>query len=101
MIYWLFSQRFPFFRDNEVVKTSRLEDVADAVTNAPITFDFGPWLSMSDEGLDFVQRCLERDERKRLTVQEALRHPWLLTASAARPAYVHKLQGHHQSSMAA
>ena len=81
MLYWLFAQRFPFFPDAETVKASKLEEVSEAVTNAPITFDYGPWLTMSSEGLDFIQRCLQRDQSMRMTVQQALHHPWLARAA--------------------
>ena len=77
MLYWLFCQRFPFFPNSDVVKAARLEEVADAVTNTTIRYDQGPWPAMSREGLDFVSRCLTRDEDKRMTVEEALNHPWV------------------------
>jgi len=77
MLYWMYTKRFPFFQDPEAVKASRLEDVAEAVSSAPIDYDYGPWMSMSPSGLDFIQRCLTRDQSGRMTVDEALRHPWL------------------------
>ena len=77
MLYWLFSQRFPFFPNSEVVKAARLEEVSDAVTNTPIRYDQGPWPAMSPEGLDFIKNCLSRDEDKRMTVEQALSHPWV------------------------
>ncbi len=39
--------------------------------------DFGPWLTMSSEGLDFIHGCLTRDPALRMTLEEALTHPWL------------------------
>jgi calcium/calmodulin-dependent protein kinase I len=77
MLHWLFAQRFPFFPDADTVKASKLDEVADAVSNAPITYDYGPWLTMSPEGVDFIQRCLQRDQSLRMTVHQALQHPWL------------------------
>lgn len=76
MLYWLFCKRFPFFDNMDVVKQARLEEVADAVNNAPIHFDFGPFLHMSPEGLDFIQQCLVRPEAERMSVQEAFQHVW-------------------------
>ncbi|GAX80703.1 hypothetical protein CEUSTIGMA_g8138.t1 [Chlamydomonas eustigma] len=77
MLYWLFCQWFPFFQTAEVVKAARLEEVADAVSNTPISYSFGPWPQMSPEGVDFVKQCLTRTETYRLNVHEALHHPWL------------------------
>jgi hypothetical protein len=34
---------------------SKLDEVATAVTEAPIPYDYGPWLQMSPEGLEFVK----------------------------------------------
>jgi serine/threonine protein kinase len=77
MLYWLFCKRFPFFPNAEVVKQARLEEVAHAVSCAPISYDSGPWVGMSPEGVDFVSRCLARSEDERLDTDEALSHPWL------------------------
>lgn len=38
---------------------SKLDEVALAVTEAQIPYDFGPWLEMSEEGLEFIKvRCV-------------------------------------------
>ena len=75
-LYRLYCQRFPFFQNAEVVKAARLEEVADAVSNTPIKYDYGPWPLMSAEGVDFIQKCLTRPEMDRISVSEAMRHPW-------------------------
>ena len=31
-----------------------------------------------DEYIDFINRCLEWDPKKRMTPNEALQHPWLM-----------------------
>mmetsp|Transcript_37652 Transcript_37652/g.111374 ORF Transcript_37652/g.111374 Transcript_37652/m.111374 type:complete len:372 (-) Transcript_37652:2622-3737(-) len=77
MLYWLFSKRFPFFENVDMVKQARLDEVAYAVGQAPISFDWGPWQQMSPQGLDFVSHCLSRDEGERLCTDAALMHPWL------------------------
>lgn len=38
---------------------------------------------MSPEGLQFVQACLTREAKRRISVEEALAHPWLRRALAA------------------
>jgi hypothetical protein len=45
-------------------------------------WDWGPWQRMSPLGLNFVKRCLERDPAARMTVEEALAHPWLAVQMA-------------------
>eukprot|EP00798_Chlamydomonas_sp_ICE-L_P025630 gene25630-11287_t len=76
-LYWMFAQRFPFFATAEQVQSAQLQDVVTAVKNEPIEMNYGSWLNMSANGLDFVSRCLDRDEASRLTVEQALSHPWL------------------------
>lgn len=76
MLYWLFCRRFPFFASAEVVKGANLEQVSEAVSSSPITYEDGPFRGMSKEGLDFMQRCLVREVDQRIGVDEALSHPW-------------------------
>eukprot|EP00798_Chlamydomonas_sp_ICE-L_P028402 gene28402-31538_t len=80
-LYWLYAERFPFFPET-AIRAAKLDDVINAVANAPIPYDYHPWKELSPEGLDFIQRCLERDEHKRMTIQMALEHPWLQDAFA-------------------
>ncbi|KAJ9518166.1 hypothetical protein QJQ45_010070 [Haematococcus lacustris] len=77
MLYQLYARRFPFWDSMESCRASKLEEVAQAVTQAPISYSFGPWMTMSPNGRAFIQACLSRDPAARLSVQEALQHPWL------------------------
>ncbi|KXZ53752.1 hypothetical protein GPECTOR_6g669 [Gonium pectorale] len=77
LLYQLFCRQFPFWQGDSYNKALSLEDVAKAISEAPIRMDFGPWLTMSPEGLDFVRGCLTRDPASRMTLDEALEHPWL------------------------
>ena len=43
---------------------------------APLPLDCGPRLRMSPEGVAFMKRCLVQDWAQRMTVAEALDHPW-------------------------
>jgi hypothetical protein len=40
------------------------------VAEAPIPMDYGPWKKMSQEGVDFLQGCLDRDYHQRMTVRQ-------------------------------
>ena len=43
--------------------------------------DSKPWHSISHSGKDLVQRLLEMDPERRLTVEQALSHPWIKVRS--------------------
>ena len=60
----------------EQCRTRSLEEVMKAVIMEDIPVDYGPWLSVSPEGLSLLQGLLTRDPTQRLTAVEALEHPW-------------------------
>eukprot|EP00200_Dunaliella_tertiolecta_P002107 CAMPEP_0202344348 /NCGR_PEP_ID=MMETSP1126-20121109/4076_1 /ASSEMBLY_ACC=CAM_ASM_000457 /TAXON_ID=3047 /ORGANISM="Dunaliella tertiolecta, Strain CCMP1320" /LENGTH=412 /DNA_ID=CAMNT_0048935541 /DNA_START=77 /DNA_END=1315 /DNA_ORIENTATION=- len=100
MLYQLFAHRFPFWATMEECKASKLDEVAIAVTEATIPYNYGPWLHMSQEGLEFIKGCLTRDPHCRMTIEEALVHPWLLhQAVSTRPPALKK--GQWQQNMSA
>lgn len=68
--YLLVSGTLPFDDDNEDLILER------AIKCEP---DYhSPWISKTSKiGRDFIQRCLSKDASKRLTLAEALAHPWL------------------------
>merc|ERR1712127_116515 len=39
------------------------------------------WENVSGEAIDFIRRMLQMDPGKRLTAEQALRHPWILKHS--------------------
>lgn len=55
-----------------------------AVLKADLSFDEGPWPSLSSEAKDFVKRLLNKDPRKRLTAAQALSHPWIRNHNGAK-----------------
>ena len=42
----------------------------------PIPINYGPWLSMSDSGLAFLQCLMLRNPAQRISAADALLHPW-------------------------
>lgn len=76
-----------------MVKQARLDEVADAVTNAPISYDGQPWDRLSPEGLSFVRMCLNRDEDGRPDPEGALEHPWLKALAAREAAWLAQGRG--------
>jgi len=47
-------------------------------------FDIGPFSACSDEFRDFISRLLTVDPYARMTVDEALLHPWILRTSSGK-----------------
>lgn len=90
LLYQLYTKRFPFWEHPGSCKATKLEEVAEAVITADIKYNYGPWLKMSAEGRDFIQRCLTRDPSARITADEALKHPW----------FVKVLNDHHATATA-
>ncbi|XP_025104057.1 titin homolog isoform X1 [Pomacea canaliculata] len=53
------------------------------VNNADYDFDDDVWDNVSDEAKDFIKRLLIKDKKQRMTIDEALAHPWLNPVPAA------------------
>lgn len=84
MLYQLYARRFPYWSTYEQCRSARLEEVAALAQDAPLPLDYGPWLEMSREGLAFLRGCLTRDYAQRMTVEEALDHPWCAGGGGGR-----------------
>lgn len=53
-------------------------DLFDKIVNTDVKFD-AAWSSVSENCQDFVRRLLVRDYTKRLTAQECICHPWIIS----------------------
>jgi len=53
------------------------DEVAEAAASEPVRFDDVIWNDVSESAKDLVKRMLEKDASKRITVGEALKHPFL------------------------
>ncbi|CAB3396936.1 unnamed protein product [Caenorhabditis bovis] len=87
--YVLLSGLSPFLGDND-------EETLTNVSAADWDFDDPSWDDVSDLAKDFICRLMIKDKRKRMSVQDALRHPWitgpLLSAFNDLSEYVKKMQ---------
>ena len=77
MLYRFLSGRFPWFGNDDAPKKISPARIQGAVLAMPITFDGAPWTFKSESAVSLVKGMLARDPQLRLTVDEALRHPWL------------------------
>ena len=51
-------RRLPYWHNEREMQSSTMDDVRAAVTDDEIPLDYGPWLSVSATGLDFITRLL-------------------------------------------
>jgi len=63
---------YPPFNGDDNKQTHR------SVLQGRYCFPVGDWSYISGEAIDFIQRLLQMDPRRRMTAEEALSHPWIL-----------------------
>lgn len=89
-LYWLFCHRSPYWPTGPEPPLIRLDTMEDLAWDLKEE-DILPALSqMSPEGRDFIVRCLNVVESQRLSVKEALKHPWISALRASREKMVEK-----------
>ncbi|XP_028425803.1 serine/threonine-protein kinase H1-like [Perca flavescens] len=54
-----------------------------SIVRGKYSFHGDPWPSVSDLAKDFIQRLLPSDPAARLTADQAIRHPWVVTMAAS------------------
>lgn len=69
--YMLLTGCAPFNGNND-------SEVYDAVRQGQYHFPSADWSGTSSEACDFIHRLLQKDQRKRMTVEQALNHPWIV-----------------------
>jgi calcium/calmodulin-dependent protein kinase I len=52
-------------------------EIARMIMSSDPSFSSSRWKSISAEAIDFVKKCLIKDKDKRISLEEALKHPWL------------------------
>lgn len=76
-LYELISGRLPFC-DNMEERNMRCErELLRALVFKQPDFSYGPWKTASPEIIDFMKSLLTKEYKKRMTVQQALDHPWV------------------------
>ena len=69
IMYYLLSGIFPFSGENE-------DEIKKKISLSKLIFDFDKFSSISDDAKDLIKKCLKVDANRRLTVIEALSHPF-------------------------
>ena len=72
MTYMLLSGKPPFDGRNEV-------DVFNKIRCCNYDFPAADWASISESAQDFISGLLKTNPDRRLTISQALEHPWLQT----------------------
>ncbi|KAJ1507207.1 Checkpoint kinase 2 [Coelomomyces lativittatus] len=73
MLYFLICARFPFEGCNDNATRS-------CICTSPISFETSKeWSKVSENCIDLIVKLLNKDPDKRLTVENALKHPWIMS----------------------
>ena len=73
ILYYLLSGSPPF----EPTSNQSMMEVFKEIEEASFDFADPVWGTVSDDAMDLIECLLEPDPAKRLTAEEALRHPWM------------------------
>ncbi|KAL8448342.1 hypothetical protein Emed_003872 [Eimeria media] len=74
MIYLMLFGRYPF-------EGSKASAIAREVQNKQLNWSRAACPFLTDTAIDFLSRLLDRNEKTRLTAEQALAHPWICTPS--------------------
>mmetsp|Transcript_16149 Transcript_16149/g.22436 ORF Transcript_16149/g.22436 Transcript_16149/m.22436 type:complete len:305 (-) Transcript_16149:33-947(-) len=61
----------PFYGDS-------LVKLFESITQVQYDFNFSPWDTISDEAKEFIRKLIVREPSKRMSISQALRHPFLV-----------------------
>ena len=69
IMYALLSGDFPFIGKNE-------KEVIQKILNGKLEFTSPQFFSVSDQAKDLIEKCLEYNKNKRISITDALKHPF-------------------------
>ncbi|PSC75499.1 hypothetical protein C2E20_0993 [Micractinium conductrix] len=86
MAYMLLTGRLPFpFYERLFVSRQKVpaDEMYAEILHAPLDFESPPWDTLSADAADLVALLLDRDQERRPTAKEALKHRWLQDAEGS------------------
>ena len=105
MAYQLLTGKFPFDDKMNQVNPS-LTNIWKSILMDEVKMTGSRWEGISEEAKDFVKMLLQKDQSKRPTAKEALKHPWLQgtikdrnKGSQLSLAVVQRIQRYSQASV--
>ena len=69
IMYYLLSGIFPFSGEKE-------DEIKTKISLGKVTFDFDKFNGISEDAKDLIRKCLKKDKSRRLTIIDALAHPF-------------------------
>jgi len=79
---------YVFLSGRQPFPGTELKDVFQKIVKAEFAFDGVEWESISDNAKDLISRMIKVDPKHRITVEQALRHPWLAPNPRLGDAFV-------------
>ena len=73
VLYFLLSGEFPFIGDDEL-------SLLHNIMNREVEFTADIWHHRSESAQDLIRQFLTKDPEQRITIQNALEHPWFVEA---------------------
>jgi len=87
LLYLLLTGHRPFNGDRSLTGLDQTFSVLKQIMREPVPFG-APWKKVSAPARDLVERMLQKDPKKRIKLQDALQHPWLVEESDMDPEEV-------------
>ena len=70
LVYFMVTGKLPFAGENE-------EETRNNVIDGEFDFNIPEFGNISDDCLDFIERCLQKERKPRMSAIDAIQHPWL------------------------
>ena len=87
VIAYILLSGYPPFNGRNTDQTHKL------IVQGRYSFPSRDWKYNSDESIDFIRRLLTYDPEKRMTVEEALNHPWIVRYATNQDTVIKDTQG--------
>ena len=69
ILYYMLSGSLPF-------RGTKQQEVAEKIVYEDLEFDEDEWETRSQKVQDLISRCLEKNPKERITIDEFINHPW-------------------------